>query len=149
MSSFTYVISSFDDLGNQARASNCYITLGGLPPGVRYFRCRVLNFVINTCSIISLWMGGNDSHYLQLVCDNLILNGGRSGNKQLNVITTYSTDNLMRTGEVFNIQNFNGKVLNFRLLDEFENLATNVLNENSINTVWTLTLELTPIDDCC
>ena len=55
----------------------------------------------------------------------------------------------MRTGEVFNIQNFNGKTLNFRLVSEGEAPITPVINQNAQNTVWYLTLELTPIDDCC
>ena len=53
----------------------------------------------------------------------------------------------MRTGSVFNIQNFNGKTLNFRLVNEAEVLITPVINQNAFNTVWYLTLELTPIDD--
>jgi hypothetical protein len=51
MSSFTYVISSRDDLSDNTRSSNCFITLGGLPNQTRYFRCRVLNFAINTSSL--------------------------------------------------------------------------------------------------
>jgi hypothetical protein len=50
-------------------------------------------------------------------------------------------------GEVFKIANLNGKVINFRLLNEFDQLMDNIINNNGINTVWHLTLELTPIDD--
>ena len=149
MSSFTYVISSRDDLSNPNTASNCNITLGGLPERTRYFRCRVLNFAINTISLLTTYMTPGDSHYFQLVSDNFIIGGVRSGNKSLNVITTYSTDFYARGGEVFNIANFNGKVINFRLLNEFDVQMDAVINNNTINTVWHLTLELTPIDDLC
>ena len=147
MSSFTYVISSRDDLSNPNTAANCNITLGGLPERTRYFRCRVLNFAINTISLLPTYMTPGDSHYFQLVSDNFIIGGGRSGNKSLNLITTYSTDFSPRGGEVFNIANFNGKVINFRLLNEFDVLMDAVINNNGENTVWHLTLELTPIDE--
>lgn len=146
MSSFTYIISSLDDISNSARASNCYITLGGLPERTRYFRCRVLNFSINTVSILANYLVVGDGHFLQLTSDNFIIGGGRSGNKSLNTIATYSVDNSLRSGEVFTVANFNGKVINFKLLNEFEVQMDNVINNNAINTVWMLTLELTPLD---
>ena len=147
MSSFTYVISSRDDLSNPYMSANCNITLGGLPERTRYFRCRVLNFSINTMSLLLTYMTPGDSHYFQLVSDNFIIGGGRSGNQSLNIITTYSTDFQPRGGEVFKIANFNGKVINFKLLNEYDQLMDNIINNNGINTVWHLTLELTPIDD--
>ena len=149
MSSFTYIISSRDDVSDVTRASSCYIQIGGFPEGIRYFRCRVLSFTINNCSLTNGWMGVGSSHYMSLVCDNLIVTGARSGNKDLNIITTYSVDCPMRVGEVFNIINPNGKTFNFRLNSEHEIPITPVINQNAINTVWTLTLELTPIGDCC
>ena len=147
MSSFTYVISSRDDLTDNTRASSCYITLGGLPDRTRYFRCRVLNFAINTSSLTAGYMAVGSSHIINLICDNFILSCSRAGNKDLNIISTYSLDCPMRTGEVFNIQNFNGKTLNFRLVSEGEAPITPVINQNAQNTIWYLTLELTPIDD--
>ena len=147
MSSFTYVISSRDDLSDNTRSSNCFITLGGLPNQTRYFRCRVLNFAINTSSLTTGYMAVGSSRIINLICDNFILSGSRAGNKDLNIISTYSLDCPMRTGSVFNIQNFNGRTLNFRLVDEAEVLITPVINQNTLNTVWYLTLELTPIDD--
>lgn len=145
--SFTYIISSLDDLSNPARANNCYVTLGGLPERTRYFRCRVLNFSINTASFPANYMAIGSSHYVQLVSDNFIIGSARSGNKSLQTIATYSVENSIRTGEVFTIANFNGKVINFRILNEFE--ADVAINQNATNTVWSLALELTPIDDCC
>ncbi len=129
MSSFTYVISSRDDLSNPNMSAICNITLGGLPERTRYFRSRVLNFSINTISLSPTYMTPGDSHYFQLVSDNFIIGGGRSGNKSLIVITTYSTDFQPRGGEVFNIANFNGRVINFRLLNEFDQLMDNIITE--------------------
>ena len=94
-------------------------------------------------------MAVGSSHIINLICDNFILSCSRAGNKDLNIISTYSLDCPMRTGEVFNIQNFNGKTLNFRLVSEGEAPITSEINQNAQNTVWYLTLELTPIDDCC
>jgi hypothetical protein len=88
MSSFTYIISSLDDISNSARASNCYITLGGLPERTRYFRCRVHNFSINSVSILANYLVVGDGHFLHLTSDNFIIDGGRSGNKSLNTIAT-------------------------------------------------------------
>lgn len=147
--SFTYIISSRDDSSNPNSASNCNLFLGNLPTGVKQFRCRVINFSINTASLTTGYMTPGDSHYLQLVSDNFIDNGGRSGNKIFNIITTYSPDCTMRSGQVFNIRNFNGRVINFRLLDELDVQIDGVINSNSINTVWHLVLELTPLDDIC
>ena len=147
MSSFTYVISSRDDLSDNTRSSSCYITLGGLSEKTRYFRCRVLHFAINTCSLNTGYMAVGSSRIINLICDNLVLSGGRAGNRDLNIISTYSLDCPMRTGSVFNIQNFNGKTLNFRLVSEAEAPITPVINQNGINTTWYLTLELTPIDN--
>lgn len=147
--SFTYIISSRDDVSDITRSSNCYISMTGFPAGVVKFRCRVLNFMINTCSLTAGWMAIGASHYINLTCDNFILNGARAGNRDLNIITSYSVDCPMKTGEVFNINNPNGKVFNFKLLSENEAPITTVINQNALNTVWTLVLELTPIDDCC
>ena len=47
---------------------------------------------------------------------------------------------------VFDIQNLNGKTLNFRLVSEAEAPITPVINQNGINTTWYLTLELTLIE---
>ena len=149
MSSFTYIISSRDDISDITRSSNCFISLTGLPVGVLYFRCRVLNFLINNCSLTTGWMGYGSSHYINLTCDNLIANESRAGNKDLNIITSYSVDCPMRVGEVFNIANPNGKVLNFKLMSENEAPITPIINQNTLNTVWTLVLELPPINDCC
>lgn len=145
--SFTYIISSRDDVSDRTRANNCYIPIGNLPAGTRFFRCRVLNFTINTASLTAGSMDVGSCNYVSLVCDNLLTNGGRSGNNSLNILATYSVDCPFKTGEVFNIVNPNGNVMNFRLLDEFEAIAQ--INQNATNTVWMLTLELTPFDDCC
>lgn len=148
MASFTYIISSLDDMSNPARASNCYISLGGLPERTRYFRCRVLNFSINSISLLANYLVVGDGHFLQLTSDNFIVGGGRSGNKSLSTIATYSLDTSVKSGEVFTVANFNGKTINFKLLNEFEAPMDNVVNNNAVNTVWMLTLELTPIEDC-
>jgi hypothetical protein len=147
MSSFTYVISSRDDLSDNTRALSCFITLGGLPERARYFRCRVLHFAINTCSLTTGYMTVGSSRIINLICDNFVSNGYRAGNKDLNIISSYSLDCPMRAGSVFNIPNFNGKTLNFRLVSEAEAPITPVINQNSITTIWYLTLELTPIDE--
>ena len=135
MSSFTYVVSSRDDLTDNTCSSNCFITLGGLPEGVRHFRCRVSNFAINTHSLTNEYTAGGSSRIINLICDNFILSCFRAGNKDLNIISTYSLDCPMRTRSVFNIQNFNGKMLNFRLVNEAEVLITPAINQNTFNTV--------------
>ena len=147
--SFTYVISSADDSTNNARAWNCYINLGGLPEGIRYFRCRVLNFVVNPCSFDTVYNA--DTHILHLTSDNFILDGGRSGNKRLNIIATITNKQaiIQQHGEVFKIANFNGKTINFQFVNEYEVTTPLLLNQNGNNTIWVLTRELTPIDDFC
>ena len=147
--SFTYVISSADDLANPAKAWNCYVNLGGLPAGVRYFRCRVLNFAVNPCSFDTVYNA--DTHVLHLTSNDFILDGGRSGNKSLNIIATVTNNQPIMTqhGSVFKIANFNGKSINFQFTNEYETSMALLLNENGNDTIWTLTLELTPIDGCC
>ena len=149
MSSFTYLISSADDLSNPARAWNCYITLGGLPEGIKYFRCRVLNFAVNPCSFDTVY--NTDTHVFHLVSDNFILDGGRSGNKRLNIISSVTNKQpiMQQHGEVFKIANFNGKTINFQFVNEYEVSSGLLLNQNANNTIWNLVLELTPIGDCC
>ncbi len=92
MSSFTYIISSQDDFTNPERAWNCYVTLGGLPDGVKYFCCRVLNFTINPPSFEVNFNA--DTHVLYLLSNNFILDGGRSGNKSLNTIACVTSANM-------------------------------------------------------
>lgn len=149
MSSFTYIISSADDLTNPARAWDCYVTLGGLPQGVKYFRCRVLNFSFNPPSFDTAF--NTDTHVLYLTSDNFILDGARSGNKSLNMIACATNKYAMmtHTGSVFKIANFNGKTINFRFVNDYGISMQYVGNMNSYNTAWNLILELTPIDDCC
>ena len=147
MSSFTYIISSRDDLTNPARAWDCYVNLGGLPDGVRFFRCRVLNFAVNPCSFDTVY--NTDTHIFHLASNNFMLDGGRSGNKQLNLIATVTNKQPIMTqnGEVFKIANFNGKTINFQFINEYEISSGLLLNQNGNDTIWTLVLELTPIDD--
>ena len=149
MSSFTYIISSADDLTNPSRAWNSYITLGGLPEGVRYFRCRVLNFAVNPCSFDAVYNA--DTHIFHLASPNFMLDGARSGNKQFNIISTVTNKQpiMQQHGAVFKIANFNGKTINFQFLNEYEISSGLLLNQNGNNTIWVLTLELTPIDNCC
>jgi hypothetical protein len=80
-----------------------------------------------------------------------IIDGGRSGNKSLKIIATVTNDQPIMTqhGSVFKIANFNGKSINFQFTNEYETSMALLLNENGNNTIWTLTLELTPIDGCC
>ena len=86
-----------------------------------------------------------------LTSNNFILDGGRSGNKSLNIISTVTNKQPLMTqnGSVFKIANFNGKSINFQFINEYETSLANFLNANGNYTIWTLTLELTPIDDCC
>ena len=146
MSSFTYIISSQDDFTNPARAWDCYVTLGGLPDDVKYFRCRVLNFTINPPSFEVNFNA--DTHVLYLLSDNFILDGGRSGNKSLNTIAcvTNKQPTLTNTGCVFKVANFNGKTINFKFVNDYGISMQYVGNSNTYTTIWTLTL-VTPIDD--
>ena len=54
---------------------------------------------------------------------------------------------MTQNGEVFKIANFNGKTINFQFINEYEISSGLLLNQNGNDTIWTLVLELTPIDD--
>ncbi len=56
-------------------------------------------------------MALGSGHLLQLVSDNFILDGGRSGNRSPPTTATFQVNSRMRGGEVFSVANFNGKKL--------------------------------------
>ena len=72
-----------------------------------------------------------------------------SGNRYAQIIAKANlVDGTMKnsSGE-FVIKNPNNKLLEFSLVDEAFAVTDAVVNQNAVNTVWTLTLELTPIED--
>jgi len=51
-------------------------------------------------------------------------------------------------GIKFMVDNLNGKLITFNLLDErFAAIDISKINQSTVTTTWTLVLELTPLDD--
>lgn len=147
--SFTYIISSYN-AENNATANNCNIRLSGLPHNT-YFQCEVLGFHLDTSTIetdTGVEPNAFTNSYLTLVADNFISNGKMTGSKMLDEITSMNFyDGSSTEGSVFVVENFNGKTVNFQLV----NPKGEVLSDDAMNaggtTVWKLTLKMTPIEN--
>lgn len=147
--SFTYIISSYQAEINTA-ANNCNIRLNGLPHN-RYFQCEVLGFHLDTSTIetnTGVESNAFTNSYLTLVADNFISNGRMTGSKMLDEITSMNfADGSSTEGSVFVVENFNGKTVNFQLVNpEGEALSDDAINK-VYNTIWKLTLKMTPIEN--
>lgn len=147
--SFTYIISSRDGINSNAAANSFSIMLNGLPSHVNKFACEVKSFAI---PIGTLTFTPSTLHILMLTVNNNFINSNEvvSGNRTPNIVAmcdlvTGFNDNV---GIKFIVDNFNGKLITFNLVDErFTAIDVASLNQNGVNTAWTLVLELTPLED--
>lgn len=147
MNSFTYTISSIDNLLGGNQASNVQIYVSGLPTQYKYFKCRVLNFIVNYGSFTNAW---RPVSYIMLLCDNVVgIQNITTGNRVSQVIATANLiDGTMKNENGnFVIKNLNDQKLLFTLVDEAFNNIDALINQNTVVTAWTLTLELTPIEE--
>ena len=148
MSSFTYTISSYDNILGNAVANNVKIVTSGFPTQYKYFKCQVVNFIINYGSLsTALWRTGS---YVMLLWNNALgIQNITSGSRVPQIIATANLiDGTMRNQNgSFIISNPNNQTLSFTLVDEAFAITDTVINLNGVNTCWTLTLELTPIDN--
>jgi hypothetical protein len=148
MNSFTYTISSTDNILGLSQANNVKIKVDNFPTQYKYFKCKVINFIINYGSFNNAWRPGS---YVMLLCDNLGMQNISSNNRTAQVIAyTNLIDGVMTNNNgSFIINNLNGSTLSFSLVLQsflYANTAT-IMNQNGVDTNWTLTLEITPIDD--
>ena len=154
--SFSYIISSRDGISSGATANSFNVILNGLPSHIRRFACEVKSFAIPIDTMQYVDASGNSlgiplpAHILMLTATNLIssneiVSGNRSSNivAMCELVTGYNNN----VGIKFIIDNFNGKLVTFNLLDErFVAVDVSTLNHFN-NTAWTLVLELTPLED--
>ncbi len=145
MTSFTYTISSLDNTLGPNRADKVTIAVRELPYNNQYFKCRVADFIINHGSIDN---AVRPLSYFQLSCDNLGTQNLMSGGKLNQIIACITlVDGTMKNGSEFIIKNPNGTLLTFNLLNQLLASTSTVINQNAATTIWTLILELTPIED--
>lgn len=155
MNIFTCTISSADNLGsntttNNFLANNCVVVNTRIPmvSSSRLFQCRVKSFIINPASFTT---GTTAGRYVNLVSQNFTNEGiSITGNRTNQIIATCELNTGMNNNvcNTFIVENTNGKVITFILQDEFGfSIPYSRLNQNTFNTTWLLTLELTPIED--
>lgn len=155
MNSFSCTISSADNLGNNSAtnnfiANNCVVvnTRISIESKNRLFKCCVKSFIINPASFTT---GTTEGRFVNLVSSNFASGGSFiTGNRNNQIIATCELNTGMNNNvnNTFDIENTNSRVITFILQDEFGfNLPYSRLNQNTFNTTWLLTLELTPIDD--
>lgn len=152
MNSFSYTISSADNFeGGTSNVANHAVVVNvniSIEAAHRFFKCRVKNFVINPASFTA---GTTAGRFINLVSPNFATsNSYISGNKinQLIAICDLGSGINNNVDNTFYIDNPNGKYLTFYLQDEFfNNIPYGRLNQNTFNTTWYLTLELTPLDE--
>lgn len=141
---FTYIISSKDATPADA-VGNCNIRLNNLPP-YRTFSAVVKSFIINIGSI-DYAPANSNIHYLYLTSNNFISsNEILSNNRIPNILALcdLNTGFNNNVGISFIMDNLNGVNVNFQMIDEEYN-AIGTINVTT-DTIWTLILELTPIE---
>jgi hypothetical protein len=143
MDKFTYIISSRDDVnGDIDHADNCFIKINSLPQEYNYFKVKVNTFMINVGSLDTAF---TPLSYIHLVADNFISqNQLITGNRTANVLALVNTLNdgqITNVNNTFVVRNMNGAVINFQLLDDGFNSINGNINQNGVDTAWTLILE--------
>ena len=137
---FTYVIDYNAVENAQIRANNCMIPLRGLPNNKRFY-CEVVNFMINTESLAV----GIPS-YLTVTADTFCETGYMT-NSRFDILCQFRTADggLKMTGNVFEVDNFNGKSINIQLVGPDGNTIANNLVDVGVITTYQLTLRMKPI----
>ncbi len=141
---FTTVISSSNSI-TPSTANNCWIPLGGLPNDLEFY-CEVIDFAINRTTVVN---ANAQDFYSLMTNEGLEIIGGVQFPKRFNKICNVRSNAgcLNNTvGHVFKVRNFNGRLVNFQLVNPDNNTIVAGANINAVNpTYWTLTLKMTPI----
>ncbi len=138
---FTYVIDYNCAENAQTLANNCMIKLRGLPNNKRFY-CEVVNFMINTESL-----DVGIPSYLTVTADSFC-DTGYMTNSRFDIMCQFKTSEggLKMAGNVFEVDNFNGKSINFQILDPSgSSIADNLFDALGHITTWQLTLRMKPI----
>lgn len=136
-SNFTYIIRS-PVTGN---TNNINLNLMGLPSQYQYFDCVIQGFY--TC-ISDTTINAN---VVQLQCQGIDILNGKDSSKNLQTIALSPLNNdKIREPFRFRCANFNGKLLNFQLLNESGALVQYGANSpTAYSTPWILVLNITCI----
>jgi hypothetical protein len=142
--SFTYIIRSNNRENLADNTNNCSIKLGGLPQMYKEFDCEVIAFYISEVDEVF------NTTLIDLRATELtITNGWDTQNKSLKTIGLLSLGNSYPFSSFrFRCENFNNKLVNFKLYDDGNNLLTsNFFNVgyDDYNSPWTLVLKMTGV----
>lgn len=138
---FTYVIDYSSIENGAIQANDCVFALRGLPNSKRFY-CEVVNFMINTESL-----GAAIPTYLTLTAEDLCETGFMTYSR-LDVMCQFRTaeGGLKMAGNVFEVNNFNGKNIRFQLVAPNGLLIpANVIDQGGFITTWQLTLRMKPL----
>lgn len=147
MNSFSYTVTSLSNIVNGVNVddqANVVNIRFALPSKYRFFKCKIKSFVINTISIT----GNVDFLYLtsQNFASDGLYNSSNTGTQYIAICegTTGMNNNVDNT---FYVENPNGKLVTFTLVDDLAiPIPTNRIN-NTRDTIWKLTMEFTPLED--
>ena len=146
MTSFTYTLTSYDNILGINQANNVKISANGFPTEYKYFKCKVLNFNLNYQTLTANW---KDTKLFYLISDNLVYGDRPScSNRASDIIAnTAGVGGLNNNnGTEFIVANLDGKTVNFQVVDHtFTNIAGNM--NVTENTAWVLSLLITPIEN--
>ena len=137
----TLHISSNDGVVSNT-ANNTKISIYGfLPEKTKTYMCEVVNYIINIDSLNS------PPGFFSLVVENFIKNGVSSNKKAYDIICDCSTINgeMKNKGSMFTVENFNNKDLTFQMIDPYGVIIADSVINDTVNTVWNLTIRLKPI----
>ena len=143
---FLYYINSQNAREGVDSANNCNIEFRGLPTNPRFFKCDVLNFMINPTSLDNT---DSSLEFIALTVDNFIYDSYSTfTNGQADVVAEiYTSDCMTFKRNQFIVENINNKVLHFQLADITGNVIDDALINQIQNTIWTLALYLEPIEE--
>lgn len=139
---FTYVIDYNTVENAQTQANFCMIPLRGLPNSKRFY-CEVVNFMINTESLAVAC-----PTYLTLTADSFCETGYMT-NSRFDILCQFKTADggLKMPGNVFEVDNFNGKNIHFQLVGpDGGTIANAVIDQGGFITRWQLTLRMKAIN---
>lgn len=139
--SFTYIIRS--NTGNQA-SNNINVRLTGLPTTYHKFYCEVVGFFVG-CSLADALVTGV---VIELRANDMgLLNGRDSVGSNLRTVAITNLNNTYPQSTFgFTCENFNNRMINFQLYDEYGNLLVLKSGGAAFNKPWILVLKITPIE---
>ena len=136
---FTYIIRSPLEGNN----NDIYMRLNGLPTQYRYFNVKVQGFYVPQLAFQDLV--NQNGQFVELKCYNLNIINGKDGSKNMNTVAITTTNNDYSSEPFqFQCENFNNQLLNFQLVNEFNDLY-NIAGYAVVN--WILILNMEGIED--